>query len=189
MKKGDPRVRYTKMILKESLLELMKQRPVAKIGIKEICAAADVSRSTFYTYYKDVYDLFEQIAEETLNFVEGIMTNYEVASMRSQRALLATTETILQYIADNSNSLQVLLGENGDIGFQTRFFSKFVDLFGRVIKKNAENPVDEKTHECYSVFVVYGGIGLIRHWLKNNMHIPIPEMARMMLSLTQEARR
>jgi hypothetical protein len=37
---GDPRVRYTRKILKGSLLELMKEFPVTKIGVTEICAAA-----------------------------------------------------------------------------------------------------------------------------------------------------
>jgi AcrR family transcriptional regulator len=189
MDKGDPRVRYTKMILKDSLVELMKKRPVAEIGIKEVCGLAGVSRSTFYTYYKDVYDLFEHIAEETLKFAEEIMKTFAVTIRNSQRENIATTEKVLQYIADNRNSLQVLLGDNGDIKFQTKFFSKFVELFDKAIKTDAENSTDKITHECYSVFVIYGGIGLVRHWLNNNMHIPIPELARMMIKLTQEINR
>ncbi|MDR2718962.1 MAG: TetR/AcrR family transcriptional regulator, partial [Treponema sp.] len=53
----DHRVRYTRKILKDNLISLMKERPVADIGIKEICARAEVSRSTFYVYYENVYHL------------------------------------------------------------------------------------------------------------------------------------
>lgn len=34
----------------------MKKKSIMDITIKEICALAGLSRSTFYTYYKDQYD-------------------------------------------------------------------------------------------------------------------------------------
>ena len=45
-KKIDRRVRYTKMVLRESLLELMKTKPVVKITTTELCKHADINRNT-----------------------------------------------------------------------------------------------------------------------------------------------
>lgn len=50
-----------------AFMELFKSNPNLPINVKSICRLADINRSTFYTYYKDVYDLQECIAERTQN--------------------------------------------------------------------------------------------------------------------------
>ena len=46
--KVDRRVRYTKRALTQALVQLVQERPVSKISVKELCERADVNRSTFY---------------------------------------------------------------------------------------------------------------------------------------------
>ena len=60
-KKQDARVRYTKMVVKSSLLELMQTKPVAKITVTEICEKAGINRATFYSHYSDPTDLLHSI--------------------------------------------------------------------------------------------------------------------------------
>jgi len=62
--KEDRRVRYTKMVLRESLLALMKQKAISKITPTELCRHADVNRNTFYAHYSSPYDLLIQIESE-----------------------------------------------------------------------------------------------------------------------------
>ena len=45
--KEDRRVRLTKQAIRESLIELMQEYPIAKISVKMICDTADINRSTF----------------------------------------------------------------------------------------------------------------------------------------------
>ena len=63
--KTDARVRYTVHMIQNVFLELLKEKPVAKITVKEICEHAEINRSTFY---KQVYVLndfsFSSIASE-----------------------------------------------------------------------------------------------------------------------------
>ena len=40
MEKMDARKRYTQMVLKQSFLTLLKEKPVNKITVKEVCALA-----------------------------------------------------------------------------------------------------------------------------------------------------
>ena len=60
--KTDARVKYTKMVLKKALLELMQHKPVNKITVKEICERAELNRATFYAHYSDCFDLLERWA-------------------------------------------------------------------------------------------------------------------------------
>ena len=63
MHDADRRVKFTKMVLRESLLELMREKPIGEITVTELCKNADVNRGTFYTYYKDPMDLLSHIQD------------------------------------------------------------------------------------------------------------------------------
>lgn len=62
--KQDRRVRYTQMVLKEALLELLQDRPIDRINVKEICDRADINRSTFYVHYGSPQELLDSIKDD-----------------------------------------------------------------------------------------------------------------------------
>ena len=74
--KTDARVKYTRMVLKKALLELMQHKPVNKITVKEICERAELNRATFYAHYSDCFDLLESIEEELFGQFERSMQSY-----------------------------------------------------------------------------------------------------------------
>jgi hypothetical protein len=49
MKKMDIKTKFTQKAFKDGLVALMKKTPIRDIPVKTICAAVEVSRSTFYT--------------------------------------------------------------------------------------------------------------------------------------------
>ncbi len=67
MKKSDARVRYTKSILKRSLLTLLREKPINKITVKEVCELSELNRATFYTHYSDCFALMESIEQELID--------------------------------------------------------------------------------------------------------------------------
>lgn len=182
----DHRVRYTRKILKDSLILLMKERPVTKIGIKEICALAKVGRSTFYVYYKDVYHLLAEIEEGIMEYHDDMFKQLEDLIKRGGRKFTVIHQKSLEFIADKDNPMQVLLSENGDINFQKRYFRKMIDRIRKIMDNATGNLADKHIHEGYSVYIAHGTIGLVQYWLKNNMHIPIPTLAKMLDKLMLE---
>ena len=181
--KENRKTRYTKMVLRESLLELMKTTPISNIYVKEICAYADVSRSTFYTYYNDQYDLLKKTQEEILDFIDNLHSKYAFYK-GSSRESLQMLEEFLQYIADNNKSIYVLFSENGDINFQKNIFSVMYQK--NIIKSLTDKLPDEQTRQYYYLFIVTGSLGIIYHWIKNGMDKPISELAKLIVNLTYQ---
>ena len=62
--KKDRRVMYTKMFLRESLLELMKEKPIDKITPTELCRTANINRNTFYSHYYSPRDVLIEIEND-----------------------------------------------------------------------------------------------------------------------------
>ena len=176
--KLDRKTRYTRKVLADSLIELMKGKPFTKITIKELCEKADINRTTFYAHYHDQEELLKQIEEETLDYIEAMLNKYY--NKRSKREVLEMVEEILGFIANNSTSLQVLLSENGDIGFQKKLFSHFM-FKKQVMKYFSEATIKEEIKEYWYVYALNGTVGLVQHWLKNNMPIPVSELARIVI--------
>ena len=191
MKKNDEKinrsVRRTQRDLRNSLIELMKKKSILRITAKEIYEAADIGRTTFYAHYKDQYDLLEEIETDTIEQIEGYLHRNAIAIL-NKKDIIENAIVSLNYIADNCGLFQVLLGENGNIIFQKKFFHYFIERSQKVLQNKSENPEDVYIHEGYSVYIVNGTIGLIQYWLKNNMHIPVPTLAKMIVKIIERVR-
>jgi AcrR family transcriptional regulator len=178
--KLDRKTRYTRKVLRDSLVELMMNKPITKITIKELCENADINRTTFYAHYRDQYDILQQVEEEILTCIENILDKYESTSGR--RELGEMVGEIFNFIAGNSNSIQTLLGENGDLGFQKRLFRRFMRK-EHVMKYFSSKSIPEETKDYWYVYLISGAIGLTQHWLKDDMSMPVPELAKMLIKL------
>jgi AcrR family transcriptional regulator len=146
------------------------------LSIKAICAGAEVSRSTFYIYYDDQYDLLADIQNEIFNDVDPEFHKHLLEPGRRKDSNVY--EEWLRLITDNHDSVQVLLSENGDINFQKKLIEGRIMEIGNVLKRINES-VDEETKRVYSVVLVQGILSLIQDWIKHGMDIPIPKMAKL----------
>lgn len=69
----DRRVRRTRRLLKEALLELLAERDYDAITVQEIADRADVGRSTFYAHFESKEDLlFAGVDRHLMAFVEEV---------------------------------------------------------------------------------------------------------------------
>ena len=64
--KNNRRVRFTRSALREALIDLILEKPLVSITVKDICARADINRSTFYLHFKDVTDILRTTEDEII---------------------------------------------------------------------------------------------------------------------------
>ncbi len=168
----DRRKKYTRMVLKDSLMRLLKEKQISAITIKEICELADINRSTFYSHYANRYELLNSIEEE---FIEDMVTTLSQYNFSKEEEALQMTEKIFKYIAAKSDVCQILLSENSDIHFQ----KKGMMITREFIFKNliTDRQLDQETFEYMSMFFVSGSIHVIKSWLENGMNKTPKEMA------------
>ena len=73
MAKQDKRIARSIKLMKESYLQLLKEKPMEKISVVEICERAGISRYTFYSHYEDINalrnDLQQQLCREFFSSV------------------------------------------------------------------------------------------------------------------------
>ena len=58
---ADKRIEKTKLLIKNTFLDLAKSKEMERITVKAICDRANINRGTFYYHYLDVIDLIEKL--------------------------------------------------------------------------------------------------------------------------------
>ncbi len=181
IKKTDRRIRYTKMVIKESFIKFLKQKPISKISVKEICDDADINRATFYAHYLDQYDLLYQIENEIINDINEYLKNYEFKVKNVMP--FEMTEKILEYVKKNADIFDTLLNLNGDINFQNEL-TKIIAQHSSLMNKT--DSVSKEDVEYIFHFLTTGSVGIIQKWLKDGMKKPSKELAQLILKMAFE---
>lgn len=65
----DIRIMKTERAIKNAFLMLRSRKELEKITVKELCEEAQINKSTFYSHYKDVYELSDVIEAEVVNSI------------------------------------------------------------------------------------------------------------------------
>lgn len=175
MESNDQRSRITKMMIRNSFLSLLREKPMQRITVRELCEKAQINRSTFYSYYLDVYDLLQNIEHELLDaFAQSLLI--EINNWTDISAI-GICKKIFKVLEKNSALCEVLLGANGDyvavekcieIG-KNFFMAPYIERYPQI---------DPSLLENYYIFVSSGAISLLRNWLYSDTEISSDEMAQ-----------
>ena len=171
MKKIDNRVRYTKMILKQSLLICLQDKNIDKITIKELCKIANVNRGTFYLHYTTPNDLLLEIEEDFIDENMEYFTPYfRNGHETSYLAGLFTS------ILKNKELCRIIMGKNGN--------PKFLEKIQSLIRDNVvdgwqkEFPTYNRDDLDYVFdYVFSGSMRLILNWLEDENSISTDKLA------------
>ena len=161
--KGNRRTFYTKKIIKESLIELLQTNDIHQISVTNICNKADINRGTFYSYYKDAFDLLQSIEDELFDQILRYL-NETPAEDYTDSLLIK----VLELIAENKDLCKILLCKQRD--------GRIIDRILYIASKANLEPLFDKSNEFdeshfdYLIRYSVGGIlAIIQVWLENNL--------------------
>lgn len=106
---GDPRVRRTRDRLGDALVAILLEKPLDDISVQEILDRARVSRSTFYSHFRDTNDLFLSDVDD---FFEAMATALSRAGSKSKR--VAPVQELFAHIGE-SRAFYSALVESGRV--------------------------------------------------------------------------
>lgn len=178
--KDDRRVKYTKMVLKESFIKLLGKKGISQITIKEICEDADINRATFYAHYTDQYDLMRKIEDELLENINSYLEEFDLQNSNSDIVLPA--ERIFEYIRANAKLCKLLLSEKGDFNFQKRVMMLVYDKI--ITQLTVNSMITREDAEYVYSFTITGCVGIVQKWFDEGMKKSPRAMAEMVIKLT-----
>ena len=70
MKKTDRRVARTKRLILDAVMDLLSEKKLQDITVREITERADIDRKTFYNHYGSIYESVEEQEDNLVDYVE-----------------------------------------------------------------------------------------------------------------------
>ena len=174
-KTTDRRIRKTKNAIKNGLAELLLEKSIGDVSVRELTEKVDLNRGTFYLHYKDIFDLVEQIETEMFEELQYIIDSHPAKEMNGEP--LPLLEDIFNFLKENSIMATALISKNGDIAFvnKLKYLIKEKCFCDWEIFFN-KNKNDDIFNYFYN-YLVSGCIGLFETWLNNGLKETPKEMA------------
>lgn len=182
-KREDRRVRRTKKLLTQGLTQLMQQKQIKDITVRELADLVDVNRGTFYLYYRDIFDMLEQIEMELFERFNQIIASHREGPILGQTQPMLSD--LFHFIAENQEICRVLLSANGDMKFLERL-SNTVEERLRADWLSSRDGLTESEFEYRYAFGVMGCVGLVRTWLERSCTESADAMAALADTLIQQ---
>ena len=182
-KETDRRVRKTRALLRRSLAELLCEKSIREITVKELVERADINRSTFYLHYSDVYDMMEKIENGLVDDIEKLIEAHPVSPFNEKS--FPFIEDIFVILAENRGICAALLGPHGDISFLHRIEGIISDHCLNVLKVTFPDQLEDLKYS-YS-FCLSGCIGLTKTWLNGQYEETPRHMAEITFRLIMNA--
>lgn len=168
----DRRVKRTKRVLRECLFSLLETSTIDEITVKELTEKADVNRSTFYFYYKDINDMMMQIQSEIFEVFEKTVI--------TPQASFVTVEDFTSYLLRFLSFCK----EYGDIckfvvsNDPNNFLSNKIktSLLEHIPDSNKVFPESDPRRylTCFAVSAMWE---TVLQWMYDGMTVPAEEMA------------
>ncbi len=171
----DRRWLKTKKAVKTALVELMAEKDISQITVKELAQRADINRKTFYTHYTSIYDISDEIENE---MIQNLRRLIQESSFTSQEFVsYSLFKALNDIIYEDFDFYQNLLSHANAHG---SLISKIKNALQEEFLKGAQDKIKTVPEQFpYMLeFVSSGIISMYISWFDSDQKIPLEELAK-----------
>lgn len=162
----------TKLWIADKMKNLMKQKPIDKIRITEICKVAEIERTTFYYHFKDKYDLVAWIFFQDAEGTNIIDVRDAAAGLNKMK------QDILFYKRAYEDTSQNALWQY--------MLEYFVTAYSELAKKMTTSDT-LNTELLFSIrLYCYGSVGMTKEWVLRDNITSAETLVQMMFNSMPE---
>ncbi len=96
-KKKDKRWIRTKLAIRDAFSQLLVEKDISKITVKEITEIAFINRNTFYAHYENVYALLNEIEDELLEVLKDLLDTIDFFEVQDNMYIVLKKITAIVY--------------------------------------------------------------------------------------------
>lgn len=176
------RILMTKKLIKNSLIELLENKSIQKVTVTEICANAQINRSTFYAYYNSPYDLMISIKLDIIADTEKLLDN--CPGLPPEERLKVLLERHLEYL---SSHIKEFMAFSSDIGEDFSLPAQTMEIILTPYLNHILNRrYSADQCEMIKIFCIFGTIGIVKNWINNSQNLSVKELSNLILKLIDE---
>lgn len=172
-KKVDLRVVKTKKAILKVFAELLSEKNIDDITVKEISERALINRKTFYNYYKGVYQLVDEIEDEVVNTFASAVKGIDLRKQMKDPCVIF--EKLTAIINSNIDFYGALLKTIGNISL----VYKIKELLKVKAKESfaSQISIESDKLEIMMEYVISGMISVYQNWYNSGKKQSLEEIS------------
>ncbi|MBQ8513890.1 MAG: TetR family transcriptional regulator C-terminal domain-containing protein [Ruminococcus sp.] len=176
------RVRRTRQFLEEGLLQLMQEKSIKNITVRELTERVAVNRSTFYLHYMDIFDMVDKMEEQLFeDFYYELNAEENSGPLREE--VYHFMEVALSFLERNRRTVLILCSQNGDHTFLKRMEQMTKERAKVWIRSLMGKEACERQVELATAFFCSGCVSMVADWLISPEREDPREILKMMFQL------
>ena len=151
--KQDLRYMKTEKAIQKAFHELLQEKTLQKITVKEIAERAEINKTTFYAHYETLPDLIDSLESEYVEYI--------VANLDQVQVLFEDSDRFIENLYKNLQDSKInSISKNGTVS------QRFIDLLSCSLKEELKakniNANQYRHIETLLVFIVHGILGVVQ---------------------------
>ena len=152
----------TKRAITEAFVEVLNEKPLAKITVSDITERCGISRNTFYYHYQDVLALLEELCEYEF---DSVVQQYpEINSIEE------CLEALTSFARENKRAIRHIYDSENQATY-TAFLWRMCEYVVTVYAKSAfgDAPVPDEDKKLFIRFYKCACYGMFIDWISHDM--------------------
>ena len=189
MAKGpiDRRVARTRAALQQACMSLALKKGHDAVTVSDICKAANIGRSTFYSHFTGKDDIRRVGLEDLRKQLLAHQRHAQAHSAGSKHKLFSFVRPMLQHASEHLNMYRVVAGGRGGTAALAQIHKIIADLIrnelASIRRGRADTPVPD---ELIVQYLAGAFVSLMTWWLDDGAKLPLDHVDEMFRRLALE---
>lgn len=171
--------RSTKADFLTAFWKLYEKKEINKISIGELCRLAGYNRTTFYVYYKDIYDLLNKAVESIfMPIKEELLSSLDFMSMLENDIIEKLFSNILQ---KNEKYIELLFLHQHYLILAEKLKGEFLALMRKELKDKKSSLESVEYIFEYQISAVFG---VIKYWFQSGKKLSESDLGELIYSIS-----
>lgn len=182
MNKSESKYFNTARRMDEALLALLLEKELPYITVKELCARAGVSRSTFYLHYETVGDLLEETVSMIQERLQPALPEegqpLSLDAVPREELFFITDRWLLPYldsVRENRHIYKAIHVQMGAFDAERAYRRFFDRVFSPILSRYG---VAKDRHDYIMAFYRHGLVAILMKWVESDCRESAQEIAQ-----------
>ena len=179
MKKEYRNVIRTKKMIRNAFIELLEEKiEIGKISVQELIERADLSKSTFYYHYNDIYAVAEEFENELIIKLSEILDRIKIEKAKNFDCYI---QNILDFLADNESIYKKVIRASSP----KLFIEKLKVLLSKKIFEDADEKyfsADSRIRYVQIRFLTNACVDTIVDYFRDSFDLSLQELGKIIAS-------
>ena len=171
----DKRVLKTKKAIKAAHLSIMEEKDISDITISELTRKAGINRRTFYTHYRSISDIIDEIESDLVALLSEVVLKIDVTDIRKSAYNVFIELNEMVAVEFDYYFSRVRMDMRGV--FMTHLKNIASELADKLIVQNSK--LDREIAELVAEYIVGGFLNVFVEWRTSGGSVPVEEAARL----------